>query len=66
MRTTTLEAPTFAIANVKMAEVVAMAGRAAASDGKVLITGESGVGKDLVARYIHAMSLAARACRSSP
>ena len=33
-----------------------MAGRAAACDGKVLITGESGVGKDLIARYIHAQS----------
>jgi len=36
-----------------MAAVVAMAERAAACDGKVLITGESGVGKDLIARHIH-------------
>ena len=36
-----------------MSAVVAMAERAAACDGKVLITGESGVGKDLIARHIH-------------
>ena len=36
-----------------MAAVVSMAERAAACDGKVLITGESGVGKDLIARHIH-------------
>jgi transcriptional regulator with PAS, ATPase and Fis domain len=56
MRANTLEAPSFAVANPKMAEVIATAGRIAACDGKVLITGESGVGKDLVARYIHAHS----------
>jgi DNA-binding NtrC family response regulator len=32
------------------------AARVAAGNAKVLITGESGVGKDLVARYIHAKS----------
>jgi len=52
----TVETPTFAVANPRMAEVIATAGRAAYCDGKVLITGESGVGKDLVARYIHANS----------
>jgi transcriptional regulator with PAS, ATPase and Fis domain len=41
------------VANAQMAAIVAMAERAAACDGKVLITGESGVGKDLVARHIH-------------
>ncbi len=33
-----------------------MAARAAGGDAKVLITGESGVGKDVIARFIHARS----------
>jgi len=40
-----------AIANVRM-----LAARVAAGDAKVLITGESGTGKDLVARHVHAGS----------
>jgi two-component system, NtrC family, response regulator HydG len=36
-----------------MTDIVAMAERAAAGEGKILITGESGVGKDLIARHIH-------------
>jgi transcriptional regulator with PAS, ATPase and Fis domain len=43
----------FIVANQQMAALVATATRVAASEGKVLITGESGVGKDLVARHIH-------------
>ena len=39
-----------------MTELLAMADRAAESPAKVLITGESGVGKDVVARYIHSHS----------
>ncbi len=39
-----------------MRQVHALATRAAACDAKVLITGESGVGKDLVAQFIHAHS----------
>src|SRR6478735_8074163 len=39
-----------------MAEVVRIVRRAAAGDAKVLITGESGVGKDLVAQALHAES----------
>jgi transcriptional regulator with PAS, ATPase and Fis domain len=39
-----------------MRELFRLAERAAASDTKVLITGESGVGKDVVARFIHANS----------
>ena len=45
--------------------MIVMARRAAAGKAKVLITGESGVGKDLVAREIHARSRARRADRSS-
>jgi transcriptional regulator with PAS, ATPase and Fis domain len=39
-----------------MRELVKVAERAAATDAKVLITGESGVGKDVLARLIHANS----------
>ena len=39
-----------------MTDLLAMAARAAESPAKVLITGESGVGKDVVARYIHSRS----------
>jgi DNA-binding NtrC family response regulator len=39
-----------------MTDVVRRARQAGASDAKVLITGETGVGKDLVARCIHASS----------
>jgi DNA-binding NtrC family response regulator len=45
--------PGFVVASAAMTELLAMAARAAESPAKVLITGESGVGKDGVARYIH-------------
>jgi DNA-binding NtrC family response regulator len=43
-----------------MLEVLALARRSAAGDAKVLVTGESGVGKDVIARHIHASSKRAR------
>ncbi|MBI4568349.1 MAG: sigma 54-interacting transcriptional regulator [Planctomycetes bacterium] len=39
-----------------MADVVALAGKVAATDAAVLITGESGVGKELIARAVHRLS----------
>ena len=48
--------PNLVVANAQMRELLTYAERAAASAAKVLITGESGTGKDLVARYIHAKS----------
>jgi transcriptional regulator with PAS, ATPase and Fis domain len=47
-------------ASPAMAEVLRLARRAAPGDSKVLITGESGVGKDLVARTLHAESARSR------
>src|SRR3970282_2054517 len=51
-----LEEPAFVVHNPRMLDLLSVADRAAASDGKVLITGETGVGKDLFARRIHARS----------
>ncbi len=47
---------TLVAASASMLDVVRMAERAAASDAKVLLTGESGVGKDVIAHVIHAQS----------
>lgn len=44
------------VSSAAMASLLEAADRAAVSEGKVLITGESGVGKDLIARRIHALS----------
>ncbi|HUF80318.1 MAG TPA: sigma 54-interacting transcriptional regulator [Burkholderiales bacterium] len=49
-------APTIVSASEQMSRIVELARRAGESDAKVLITGESGVGKDVVARAIHAAS----------
>ena len=46
----------FVVENPQMAALLVTATRVAGSEGKVLITGESGVGKDLVARHVHAHS----------
>ena len=53
-----LRQPLIISASPQMAEILALVGRVAAGDAKVLITGESGVGKDLVAREIHSRSAA--------
>ena len=47
---------TLVVSNPQMIALLQTAERVAASDGKVLITGESGVGKDLIARHIHVHS----------
>jgi transcriptional regulator with PAS, ATPase and Fis domain len=44
------------VASRAMVELLSLAERAAESSLKVLITGESGVGKDLVARHVHSHS----------
>ena len=51
-----LEPTSFVVASRAMTELLAMAKSAAESSAPILITGESGVGKDLVARYIHGQS----------
>jgi len=50
------EAPLIVTVSDAMRHTLQMAERAAQGGAKVLITGESGVGKDLVARYVHANS----------
>jgi DNA-binding NtrC family response regulator len=41
------------VASDAMLELFTLAERAAGSDAKVLVTGESGAGKDIVARHVH-------------
>jgi DNA-binding NtrC family response regulator len=48
--------PAIVGASPALAEVLVLADRAAAGQATVLLTGESGTGKDLIARYIHARS----------
>ena len=45
--------PDIVVANPQMRELLQFAERAPDSNAKVLITGESGTGKDLVARHVH-------------
>lgn len=44
------------IASKAMTQLLMLSERAAVADSKVLITGESGVGKDIIARHIHTHS----------
>jgi len=49
-------APTIVGSSAALRRILHVASRLAAGDSKVLITGESGVGKDVVARYVHVNS----------
>jgi len=51
-----LAAPTIVGSSAALRRILHVASRLAAGDSKVLITGESGVGKDVVARYVHVNS----------
>ena len=48
--------PVIISASAQMQEILDLLERVAAGDAKVLITGESGVGKDLIARQVHTLS----------
>jgi DNA-binding NtrC family response regulator len=48
--------PIIVAASPGMLDVLSMARRAAVGESKILITGESGVGKDLIARTVHVRS----------
>ena len=50
------QVPVVVTASEPMKELLVLADRAAQSDAKVLITGESGTGKDVLARRVHACS----------
>ena len=54
--TAPLPAPVIVGASPALKDLMGTATRIAASEAKTLITGESGVGKDVFARYIHANS----------
>jgi transcriptional regulator with PAS, ATPase and Fis domain len=55
-RPNSVGAPTIVAGSAAMLEVLAIAQRSARGDAKVLVTGESGVGKDVIARQIHVSS----------
>jgi two-component system response regulator AtoC len=48
--------PTIVGSSLALARTMALARHAAANNVKVIITGESGVGKDVLARFVHARS----------
>lgn len=50
----------FVTANAETARVLKFVERAAASEANVLLLGETGTGKELIARYIHGASVRAR------
>jgi transcriptional regulator with PAS, ATPase and Fis domain len=50
------ETRTLIVASPAMRELLEFAQRAAAGDAKILITGETGVGKDVLANHIHRLS----------
>ncbi|HEX5709377.1 MAG TPA: sigma-54 dependent transcriptional regulator [Pyrinomonadaceae bacterium] len=50
------DAPAFVYRSRAMEQLVALAETAALSDSTVVITGESGTGKDVIARFVHARS----------
>jgi two-component system response regulator AtoC len=56
VETSAPEAVAFVSSNPRMLQIKAVCDRVARTDVPVLILGESGVGKEVVARYIHAQS----------
>jgi DNA-binding NtrC family response regulator len=60
VRPNAVGAPVIIAGSPAMLDVLAIARKSAAGNAKVLITGESGVGKDVVARQIHVNSKRAR------
>jgi DNA-binding NtrC family response regulator len=50
------EASDFIAADPAMKKVIALADQVAASEASILITGESGVGKEVIAKYLHGKS----------
>jgi transcriptional regulator with PAS, ATPase and Fis domain len=55
-QTHTVSEPTLVGTSLALERLRSAAARVAAGNAKVLITGESGVGKDLIARFVHARS----------
>jgi len=62
----TVRGPALELGDADLAQTFALASRAYAADLPVLITGETGCGKDVVAQALHAHSLRARHNPKSP